>query len=156
MPGTPSEQGSTERLPTEARPGAPEARCWVFDVDGCLVDSLSGTSLRPGARRLLEYLSRRRCTVLLWSAGGASYAQSRAEAFDLAGLVTSCHAKGGRDASGSYETGHLPLGDARVVFVDDHPEDLSALLDVMPVSPYLSHDPYDRGLEAVLRRVGLD
>jgi hypothetical protein len=22
---------------------------WTFDVDGCLVDSLTGTSLRPGA-----------------------------------------------------------------------------------------------------------
>src|SRR5581483_7077971 len=32
------------------------AAVWVFDVDGCIVDSLTGTSLRPGARELLEHL----------------------------------------------------------------------------------------------------
>ena len=26
---------------------------WAFDVDGCLVDSLTGTSLRPGALEVL-------------------------------------------------------------------------------------------------------
>jgi len=25
---------------------------WVFDIDGCLVDLLTGRSLRPGAREL--------------------------------------------------------------------------------------------------------
>ena len=41
---------------TTYRRGAPlpAADCWVFDVDGCLVDSLTGTSLRPGARELLD------------------------------------------------------------------------------------------------------
>ena len=43
---------------------------WVFDVDGCLVDSLTGTSLRPGAATLLAGLRARGRTVIVWSAGG--------------------------------------------------------------------------------------
>ena len=61
--------------------------CWVFDVDGCLVDSLTGTSLRPGARELLAHLGRDRL-VILWSAGGDGYARSRAEQFCLGGHVS--------------------------------------------------------------------
>ena len=37
-------------------PATTETDGWVFDVDGCLVDSLTGTSLRPGARELLARL----------------------------------------------------------------------------------------------------
>jgi long-chain acyl-CoA synthetase len=156
MARTPSEQGWTERHPPAPPPGPPAAECWIFDVDGCLVDSLTGSSLRPRARRLLEHLAVHRCTVLLWSAGGAAYARGVAEVFDLTGLVTSFHGKERRDVGGSYETGHLPFGGGRAVFVDDHPEDLSRQLDVMGVSPYLSHDPHDLGLQNVLRRAGLD
>jgi long-chain acyl-CoA synthetase len=156
MACTPSEQGWAERHPPPPPPQPPAADCWIFDVDGCLVDSLTGSSLRPGALRLLEHLAAHRRTVLLWSAGGAAYARAVAEAFDLDGLVTGYHGKDRRDAVGSYETGRLPLGNGHAVFIDDHPEDLSDQLDVIGVSPYLSHDPHDLGLNEVLRRAGLD
>jgi long-chain acyl-CoA synthetase len=130
------------------------ADCWVFDVDGCLVDSLTGTSLRPGAEELLHSLARR-ARVLLWSAGGDSYARARAEQFQVDHLVNGYFSKQGRDAEGCYLTAHLPLGPGLVVFVDDRPEDLAAELEVIAVSPYLSDDPHDRGLRAVARRAGL-
>jgi phosphoglycolate phosphatase-like HAD superfamily hydrolase len=130
------------------------ADCWVFDVDGCLVDSLTGTSLRPGARELLDSLAGR-SRVLLWSAGGDAYARARAEQFQVDHLVNGYFSKEGRDVRGHYLTTHLPLGAGLTVFVDDRREDLSGELDVVAVSPYLSDDPHDRGLRAVARRAGL-
>jgi phosphoglycolate phosphatase-like HAD superfamily hydrolase len=127
----------------------------VFDVDGCLIDSLTGTSLRPGARALLEHLRSRGCTVILWSAGGGEYARARAMQFGLEDLVDGCFDKDGRDDD-TYRIDHLPLGVDEGVFVDDRPEDLAAGLDVVSVSPYLSDDPYDRGLHAVAARAGLE
>ncbi len=129
--------------------------CWVFDVDGCLVDSLSGTSLRPGARALLEHLARGGRRIVLWSAGGAGYARARAEQFGVDGLVSGYFSKDERDGEGYFRTGHLPLRGCRAVFVDDRPEDLGHDLDVLAVSPYLSDDPHDRGLEPVARSAGM-
>ena len=128
--------------------------CWVFDVDGCLVDSLTGTSLRPGARALLGHLGHE-SRVILWSAGGGDYAEHRARQFGVDGHVSGYFPKEGRDAAGCYLTGHLPLDPRRAVFVDDRPEDLASGLEVLPVSPYLSDDPHDRGLVAVSLRAGL-
>jgi long-chain acyl-CoA synthetase len=132
-----------------------EDTCWVFDVDGCLVDSLLGTSLRPGARELLVHLAARRGPVLLWSAGGQDYAEHRAAQFGLEIIVNGCFAKGDRDELGFYRTTHLALGSGPTVYVDDRPEDLSPGLNVMAVRPYLTDDPHDRGLEEVARQVGL-
>ena len=144
--------------PHQGRPPGGEtsaaADCWVFDVDGCLVDSLTGTSLRPGTRELLDSLAGR-ARVLLWSAGGDTYARARAEQFQVDHLVNGYFSKEGRDAGGRYLTMHLPLGPGHVVFVDDRPEDLDDRLDVIAVSPYLSDDPHDHGLRAVARRAGL-
>jgi long-chain acyl-CoA synthetase len=125
-----------------------EEACWVFDVDGCLVDSLTGTSLRPCARDLLTRLGTY-AKVLLWSAGGEGYARSRAVQFGLDHLVDGYFAKDGRDGDGRYVVTHLPLGTGRTVFVDDRPEDLADGLEVVAVSPYLTDDRFDRGLEKV-------
>jgi long-chain acyl-CoA synthetase len=133
----------------------PAADCWVFDVDGCLVDSLTGSSLRPGALELLEFLARQGWRVVLWSAGGDTYARARAEKFGLSHLVDSYCSKEGRDPEGCYLTAHLPLHGYHAAFVDDRPEDLARDLDVVPVSPYLSADPFDRGLRSAARRAGL-
>jgi phosphoglycolate phosphatase-like HAD superfamily hydrolase len=130
------------------------ADCWVFDVDGCLVDSLTGTSLRPGARELLDSLAGH-SRVLLWSAGGDRYARARAEQFQVDHLVNGFYSKERRDTDDRYLTSHLPLGRGSVVFVDDRPEDLAMDLDVLAVSPYLSEDPHDRGLRSVAQRAGL-
>jgi long-chain acyl-CoA synthetase len=129
--------------------------CWVFDVDGCLVDSLTGTSLRPGARDLLEHLGGSGCRIILWSAGGDGYARERAEQFAVDDLVSGYFGKDDRDGDGCYWTGHLPVRRHRCVFVDDRPEELARDLTVLAVSPYLSDDPYDRGLEHVAVRAGL-
>ena len=132
----------------------PDVECWVFDVDGCLVDSLTGTSLRPLARQLLEHLGRT-SRVLLWSAGGGAYARDRAEQFCVDSHVSGYFPKEGRDGQGCYRTTHLAVDPGRTVFVDDRPEDLARDLEVLTVSPYLSEDPHDRGLEGVAQRAGL-
>jgi hypothetical protein len=132
----------------------PVARCWVFDVDGCLVDSLTGTSLRPGAREILEHIAGQ-TRVYLWSAGGGDYARDRAAQFGVDHLVSGYFSKEGRDANGCYLTTHLPVRLGTAVFVDDRPEDLAAQLAVLTVSPYLAEDRHDRGLERVARRAGL-
>jgi long-chain acyl-CoA synthetase len=129
--------------------------CWVFDVDGCLVDSLTGTSLRPGARDIVTHLAAQ-ARVLLWSAGGGDYARARAVQFGIAEYFNGFYPKDGRDEAGHYSTSHLPTAPGRSVFVDDRPEDLAESLEVLVVSPYLADDPHDRGLEAVARRAGLE
>jgi len=140
---------------TELPPPAAHPECWVFDVDGCLIDSLTGSSLRPGARAILEHLSTGGHHLLLWSAGGDTYAASRAEEFGVEHLIDGFFAKDGRDADGCYRTAHLPTEGRHAVFVDDRPEDLHQGLDVLAVSPYLSADPFDHGLGRVGRRAGL-
>src|ERR1700735_5313714 len=130
----------------QGRPSGDEAPagadCWVFDVDGCLVDSLTGTSLRPGAREILEHLAGR-AVVFLWSAGGGDYARARAEQFQVDHLVSGYFSKEGRDAEGFYLTAHLPVCPGTAVFVDDRPEDLAGDLEVLAVSPYLAEDAHD-------------
>jgi long-chain acyl-CoA synthetase len=128
---------------------------WVFDVDGCLVDSLTGTSLRPGARELLTHLNAGSASVVWWSAGGEDYARRRAEQFGLNHLVQAFRAKTGRDVDGKYTTCDVTEAGVAVIFVDDRPEDLPSGATVVPVSPYLIHNPHDRGLSDAARRAGV-
>ena len=135
-------------------PGAGDVarETWVFDVDGCVVDSLTGTSLRPGARELLETLRARDVAVVWWSGGGAEHARRRAEHVRVVELVDGYVAKLGRDADGAYVLDHVVDDPRFAVFVDDHPEDLPAWIDVIAVSTYLSDNPHDRGLAEAGRR----
>jgi long-chain acyl-CoA synthetase len=127
---------------------------WVFDVDGCLVDSLTGTSLRPGAVELVTHLRRRGCSVLLWSAGGAEYARQRAAEHGVASLFDGFHGKEVRDQTGRYIPGFVvDLG--TTVFVDDRPEDMPLGANVVAVAPYLVDDRHDRGLAPAAARAGL-
>jgi phosphoglycolate phosphatase-like HAD superfamily hydrolase len=126
-----------------------DPQVWVFDVDGTLVDSLTGTALRPGAEALLQLLRDRGHGLLLWSAGGADYARRRAEAHGLARHFDGFHGKDVRGPDGRYVPGFLD-GERRPVFVDDRPEDMPAGAEVVAVSPYLSANPHDRVLERVL------
>lgn len=128
---------------------------WVFDVDGTVVDSLSGTSLRPHVEALLVHLQARGCRLVLWSAGGAAYARERAAQHDLHWLVDAFHDKEGRDSAGRYVVHRFLDALEGAVFIDDRPEDLPVGAEVVAVSPYLAPDPHDRGLHPAFRRAGL-
>jgi phosphoglycolate phosphatase-like HAD superfamily hydrolase len=123
---------------------------WVFDVDGCLVDALTGSSLRPGAVEVLEHLTASGHRILLWSAGGAGYARDRAVQHGIASFFQDFHGKDERDSDGCYQTG--ALGDLldRLVFVDDHTEDIPPRAQRISVGSYLRDNPYDIGLAGVL------
>lgn len=122
-----------------------DGETWVFDVDGTLVDSLTGTSLRPGAADLLQHLRTAGARISVWSAGGARHARERLTEQGLAHLVDGFLSKGGRGDDGRYEWEGGP-GSTSPVFVDDHPEDLPAGAEVIAVSPYIAPNPHDRGL----------
>lgn len=120
-------------------------RTWVFDVDGTILDSLTGSSLRPGVQEVLARLRADGCRVLLWSAAGADYARSRAAQHGVEHLFDGFHDKAVRDEAGRYVATFLdaPLA---ATYVDDRPEDMPAGATVVAVSPYLADDPFDRGL----------
>lgn len=123
---------------------------WAFDVDGCLVDSLTGTSLRPGALEALSLLRQEGVTVLLWSAGGRDHAMSRATELGFVHLVDAVYAKEVRGADGRWSTVNLPAGHQPDVFVDDWPDEAPAAARLVPVPPYISPNPHDRGLAPLL------
>jgi phosphoserine phosphatase len=126
---------------------------WAFDVDGTLVDSITGSSLRPLARSVLEVLHARGSTVVLWSAGGGDYARRRAEAHGIDDLVDAWYDKGVRDGEGRYVTSHLAGEHQPHVCVDDQPDELPVGVELICVSAYLAPDPHDRGLEPLLERI---
>jgi hypothetical protein len=129
--------------------------CWIFDVDGCLVDSLTGTSLRPGTRELLIHLRGQQHTVIWWSAGGKAYGRGRAIQFDVHDLVDEFYGKDNRDDQGRYRTDHFLSPGCEAVFVDDRPEDMPVGAAVISVAPYLAHNPHDRGLQHAAEWAGL-
>lgn len=125
---------------------------WAFDVDGCVVDSLTGRSLRPLTFYLLALLRRQRVSVLWWSAGGARHARERALALNADGLVDAYYDKHERDADGRWTLLHLPRHHVPWVVVDDRPDEAPAACEhVVAVSPYIAPDPHDLGLQPVLR-----
>lgn len=123
---------------------------WAFDVDGCLVDSLTGTSLRPGTVETLSMLRAEGVTVLLWSAGGRDHAESRATELDFAHLIDAVYAKEIRGADGRWSTANLPAEHQPDVFVDDWPDEAPATARIVSVSPYIAPNPHDRGLAPLL------
>ena len=128
---------------------------WAFDVDGCLVDSMTGTSLRPHAAEILTLLHSTGCTVVLWSAGGREHAAAMAERHGFTHLLHGIYDKLGRDTEGRLTTGHLPLPHRPAVVVDDRPADAPAGTRVVAVRPYMAPDAEDRGLTALLHDVRL-
>jgi hypothetical protein len=129
-------------------------RSWIFDVDGCVVDSLLGSSLRPGARELLEQLRAAGHEVIWWSAGGEDHARGRAQRFGVDQLVSRFAEKDRRDADGRYEIHALSIDLEDAVFIDDRPEDLPVAAEVLAVAPYLIENPRDRGLATIAARAG--
>ena len=123
---------------------------WAFDVDGCLVDSLSGASLRPLAHEVLAGLHAGGATLVLWSAGGREHGCAIAARHGLAALFAGVYDKLGRDEDGRLTTTHLPVPHRPTVVVDDRPEEAPAGTRVVGVPPYLAPDERDRGLAALL------
>jgi len=135
---------------SSASDGPAPASIWAFDVDGCLVDSMSGSSLRPFATEVLSALASSGATVVLWSAGGRDHATTMALRHGLDHLLHGIYDKTGRDADGRLTTWHLPTGHRPTVVVDDRPEEAPAGTRVVPVAPYIAPDEGDRGLAALL------
>ena len=137
-----------ELFDTAGIPDSPAV--WVFDVDGCLIDSISGTSLRPLADLLIGDLRARDVTVVLWSAGGAAYARRRARQVGIEALVTAFYDKATRDAEGRWSIDHFLPAHRQAIFVDDQPDEVPRAVRVIGVSPYIGENLHDRGLAAAL------
>jgi hypothetical protein len=101
---------------------------------------------------LLAHLSETGREVILWSAGGADYAEARANDHGMSGFIARFEAKDARDGSGAYRIEALGRPLNEMVFVDDRPEDMPTGATVVAVSPYLSHHPHDRGLLPAIER----
>jgi hypothetical protein len=125
------------------------ARAWLFDLDGTLLDSVTGTCLRPLAHDLLMALQKADVPVLLWSAGGAEYARRRARGANIDGLITAVHAKDARDANGRWLLPELAPEHAPAVLVDDRPEELPAVGEVVGVPTFVGPNSRDTGLSVL-------
>lgn len=128
------------------------AQVWCFDLDGCLVDSMAATHLRPHAAELLAALERRGAEVHLWSAGGADYARRVAGRVGIDGYFHGFHEKVRRD-DGRWALPRFPPG-VDVVCVDDQPDGVPAEVETIAVFPYLGVHPHDRALARILSRLG--
>ena len=123
---------------------------WVFDVDGCLIDAMSGRSLRPLAAELFEVLAERGVRIVLWSAGGADYARRKAAGVGIAARVEAFYEKGARDADGRWTTAHFASAHRSATFVDDLPAEAPREPRLIGVSPYIGENAHDRGLARAL------
>jgi long-chain acyl-CoA synthetase len=129
---------------------------WLIDVDATLIDGVSGSHLRPNARRLLELLRERGVRVHLWSSGGADYALRRARQHAVDHLVDDTFSKRRQDPSGPWELPAELRADPPVVLVDDVPDEVPTVGEVVRVRPFLGPNPYDDGLAGLFRLLGSD
>ena len=120
---------------------------WCFDLDGCLVDSLAATHLRPHADVLLAGLVERGAEVRIWSAGGADYAERVAHRVGIADWITSYHDKD-RGPSGFWDPPPVPDGHA-LVCIDDQPDGEPPHVETIAVFPYLGRSPHDSALRRI-------
>ena len=121
---------------------------WLFDLDGCLVDSFAGTELRPYALDVLVALRQADHRVEIWSAGGAEYAERVARRVGIHDVIHGYWTKErGKDGKWS-----LPAATAgrTVVCVDDQPEGIPAGPRQIPVFPYLGRNDHDAALLPIL------
>lgn len=123
---------------------------WAFDVDGTLIGSIRSDRLRPGAVELLAALSDRGLTLVLWSAGGAAYAERMAHAHGIAHYFTAFYAKAERGPDARYLVDHLSEGHRPQVFVDDSPIDLPSGAAIVEVPQFLGGNPADQALWELL------
>jgi hypothetical protein len=129
---------------------AGDAVAWALDLDGSLVDLLTGKRLRPGAQELISLLCRAGVRVVLWSAGGSAYAEDRARHLGLAPYVSAYYDKVRSGPGESWTTDHMSPADRPSVCVDDQPEYCPPSARVIAVRPYISEDASDTGLAGAL------
>lgn len=132
--------------------GQAAAPAWAFDVDGCLLDSLSASSVRPLVVEVLNHLRAIGIPVVVWSAGGADYARRVLTRAGLAHLIDGFYDKvrgpDGRWTLDAFAADHRPA-----TCVDDQPDGLPPGVRVLAVRSYLAHNPHNRGFAEVLRVV---
>jgi hypothetical protein len=126
---------------------------WLFDVDGCIIDSMSGRWLRPFAREALEAVKLSGYRVVLWSAGGADHAIEVAARLNLHDVIDDCFDKAIRGPDRRWLVDHLHSFYRPTVCVDDRPEEVPAHLEVISVFPYITHEPRDKALLAVMEHL---
>lgn len=125
------------------------ARAIWFDCDGCLVDALTGTTERAGARKLLGRIRQHGGAVVVWSAGGAQHARRRMELTALSPLVDAVMSKGPRGSDGRWTLPTHPASLAPLAFVDDQPTDAPATITTIRVPPFIGPKDHDRALHLV-------
>jgi len=129
---------------------------WLFDVDGTVLDLVTGNSLRPLTKELFFALRARGVPVLLWSAGGADYARRRARLHGIAGLVSATYTKTERDEHGRWLLPDLPPGHRPAVLVDDEPREIRYTGEIVGVPPYVGDNPRDTAFVPLLRRLAAE
>lgn len=140
--------GGAEGARNVVAPSQP--RVWVFDLDGTLIDSLTGESIRPYAVPLLRTLRESGTTVVVWSAGGGDYARQRCDDHGVTHLVDEFYDKEVRDAEGRWVSSHIRADATYLTFVDDRPEETPTSGRLLAVRPYIGPNPHDRGLLPLL------
>jgi hypothetical protein len=126
---------------------------WLFDLDGCLVDSFGGTHLRPYARELVEAVGVVTGRVEIWSAGGADYAERVADRTGIGDLIDAYWDKE-RGVDGKWTLPFDPTG-FTVVCVDDQPDGIPHGAERIAVFPYLGRNVHDAALRSILDRLTL-
>lgn len=124
---------------------------WAFDVDGTLIGSIRSDVLRPGASDLLQALGSAGQRCVLWSAGGADYAQRMAARHGIENQFVAFYAKDVRDADGKYVTDHFEIEHRPDVFVDDSTIDLRDDHHTIAVPQFIGGNRSDAGLIDLLR-----
>ena len=123
---------------------------WAFDLDGTLIGSVRSDRRRPGALDLLLELGALGVTCVLWSAGGAQYAERKAREHGIADRFEAFYDKAARGPDGRYAVGHFEPAHVPDVFVDDSPNDVSPDVYVVAVAQFFGGNDADTALLHVL------
>jgi hypothetical protein len=127
----------------------PESRVvWLFDLDGCLVDSFAATDLRPLAHDALAAVRASGAGVMLWSAGGVEYARRVVERIGIDTHFDDVLPKE-RGPDGRWVLDLAVVG-AEITCVDDQPEGLPTGVRAVAVFPYVGPNAHDRALQQVI------
>jgi hypothetical protein len=124
---------------------------WLFDVDGTLIGSVRSDRLRPGAIELLKQLRANGTACVVWSAGGAEYAQRMLARFDALQYFCCFYSKEERGKDRRYLIDHILPEHRPGTFVDDYPQDVPELGRVIAVPQFLGGNDRDKGLAEALR-----